>query len=223
MGLGKTLTILSYLKMLKDEREDRIHKKINELLNRDKARKNEKDNDNDDDENDNNDNDNVNEKEEDEEDEYRASKEYAKKMNYIKKYSNAKRVKKPLKTLIILPASLLHQWQGEINSRFESGSFKFHVYHDANRKKYSYNLEDNDIVFTTYEIASRELSTIVMDNTEDSRASSMVNDSPLAKIEWKRIILDEAHRIKNHTTKASKVICSLKAKYRIAITGKCIL
>ena len=47
----------------------------------------------------------------------------------------------------------------------------------------------------------------------------VLKDSPLAKIKWKRIILDEAHRIKNHSTKANKVICALKAKYRIAITG----
>ncbi len=46
-----------------------------------------------------------------------------------------------------------------------------------------------------------------------------LKDSPLVKIKWKRIILDEAHRIKNHTTKVNKAICSLKAKYRIAITG----
>jgi len=41
----------------------------------------------------------------------------------------------------------------------------------------------------------------------------------LANIKWKRIILDEAHRIKNHSTKANKAMCLLKAKYRIAITG----
>ncbi len=41
----------------------------------------------------------------------------------------------------------------------------------------------------------------------------------MSKIKWKRIILDEAHRIKNHTTKANKAICTLKAKYRIALTG----
>ena len=45
------------------------------------------------------------------------------------------------------------------------------------------------------------------------------NDSPLTRIKWKRIILDEAHRIKNHTTKANKAMCALKAKYRMAITG----
>lgn len=46
-----------------------------------------------------------------------------------------------------------------------------------------------------------------------------LQDSPLARIKWKRIILDEAHRIKNHNTKASKVCSAIKARYRIAITG----
>ena len=41
----------------------------------------------------------------------------------------------------------------------------------------------------------------------------------MAKIKWKRVILDEAHRIKNHITKANKAICCLRAKYRIALTG----
>jgi len=120
---------------------------------------------------------------------------------------------KRLKTLVVLPASLLHQWQGEIDNKFEKNSFKVHVYHEANRKKHSYNLDDNDIVFTTYEIVSREIS------VPDKEGVILQSDSPLANIKWKRIILDEAHRIKNHSTKANKAMCLLKAKYRIAITG----
>lgn len=115
--------------------------------------------------------------------------------------------------MIVLPASLLHQWQGEINNKFEKNSFKVHVYHEANRKKYSYNLDDNDIVFTTYEIISREV------NVPDKEGHIAKSDSPLVNIKWKRIILDEAHRIKNHSTKANKAMCLLKSKYRIAITG----
>jgi SNF2 family DNA or RNA helicase len=100
----------------------------------------------------------------------------------------------------------------EIENHFEKHAFKYHTYHDANRKKYSYSLQDNDIVFTTYEIATREL-----DFDENSCMSK--NDSPLAKIKWKRVILDEAHRIKNHTTKSSKNISAITSKYRLAITG----
>jgi transcription termination factor 2 len=136
-----------------------------------------------------------------------------KKKKLMKKYiSNKYRVKR-LKTLIIVPASLMLQWEGEIKSKFHSESFKYHKYHEANRKKLAYNLEDNDIVFTTYEIISREIK--LADKDGEERPS----DSPLARIKWKRIILDEAHRIKNHSTKANKSICLLRAKYRIAITG----
>ncbi|CAF0927371.1 unnamed protein product [Brachionus calyciflorus] len=134
---------------------------------------------------------------------------------YLKRIKSKKKSKKctyRLKTLIVLPASLLYQWQGEIESKFERDSFKIHVYHDANRKRHAYNLEDNDLVFTTYEIVSREVEF-------DKEGNLVDNDSPLTRIKWKRIILDEAHRIKNHTTKANKAMCALKAKYRIAITG----
>lgn len=120
---------------------------------------------------------------------------------------------RPLKTLIVLPASLLHQWEGEINSRFERDTFKYHVYHGDNRKRNSFNLDENDIVFTTYEIVSREVMIV------DRLGNEICSSSPLAQIKWKRVILDEAHRIKNHSTKANKSVCLLRAKYRIAITG----
>ena len=39
------------------------------------------------------------------------------------------------------------------------------------------------------------------------------HDSPL-NIKWKRVVIDEAHRIKNHTTGVSKAVCAIRAKYR---------
>lgn len=167
--------------------------------------------------------DNEDEDEEVEEDELAtiSSKDLMRRLNFKKKYAAARReTTERLRTLIILPASLLHQWQSEIKSKFEANSFKVHVYHEANRKKYAYNLDDNDIVFTTYEIVSREID-IIDSKEEGAEIVAMRNpdSSPLARIKWKRVILDEAHRIKNHSTKANKSICLLQAKYRIAMTG----
>ena len=169
MGLGKTLTILAYLKMCKDKREEVALEKQKK----------------------------KHDKYEEDEEEIGCGK------NIYKKKTLSNRVEtKRLKTLIVVPASLLHQWQNEIDSKFAPKTFKSFMYHDANRRKYSYNLDDNDIVFTTYEIVSREI--------EIGKDGEMrPTDSPLATIKWRRIILDEAHRIKNHNTKANKVIVYL--------------
>jgi transcription termination factor 2 len=43
--------------------------------------------------------------------------------------------------------------------------------------------------------------------------------SPLHWTRWHRIILDEAHRIKNAKTNGHKVCCQLKTSYRWALTG----
>ncbi|KAF8513714.1 SNF2 family N-terminal domain-containing protein [Hysterangium stoloniferum] len=39
------------------------------------------------------------------------------------------------------------------------------------------------------------------------------------KVKWWRIVLDEAHTIKNHKTKQAKAACDLSAKYRWVLTG----
>ena len=38
-------------------------------------------------------------------------------------------------------------------------------------------------------------------------------------MEWNRIILDEAHYIRNHKSKACLAVCGLNAKHRWALTG----
>ena len=135
MGLGKTLTILSYLKTVKDAYDKKHREKLG--LKADETDGPEK----------------LSNKENDIS-EFEFLQIFKNKNN---RKSLADTSAKRLKTLIVLPASLLHQWQGEIESKFEKNSFKVHVYHEADRKKYSYNLENNDIVFTTYEIISREI------------------------------------------------------------------
>ena len=123
---------------------------------------------------------------------------------------------KCLKTLIIVPASLLLQWKSEIENRFERNSFNFYLYHGASRKTTSTNLEERDLVFTTYEIVAREVI------NEEEHLLSMQSTSPLQLVKWERIILDEAHRIRNQETQVSGKVCALKSKYRIAMTGTII-
>lgn len=41
----------------------------------------------------------------------------------------------------------------------------------------------------------------------------------LFNIRWERIILDEAHQIRNHKSQTALAVCELRAKYRWALTG----
>lgn len=106
-------------------------------------------------------------------------------------------------TLVVCPASLLSQWENEINHRCKRGMLSVEVYHGTNRESVPKRLAKNDVVITTYNILTREFKT----------------NSTVYKIHWKRIILDEAHIIRNHKSQASQSVCGLLANKRWALTG----
>ena len=47
----------------------------------------------------------------------------------------------------------------------------------------------------------------------------MQNDSPLHKIKWLRVILDEGHTIRNPQTRLTKAMLDLEASRRWVLTG----
>ena len=117
-----------------------------------------------------------------------------------------------LKTLIIVPASLLQQWITEIENRFENKTFKYLKYTGPSRK-HNTNFEDYDLVFTSYEIVAKEERSKIKRVAQQYELNPV---SPLRSITWERIILDEAHRIRNQETSTNRNICALKSKYKIA-------
>ena len=52
-----------------------------------------------------------------------------------------------------------------------------------------------------------------------STASKGRKKDALFKVKWWRIVLDEAHNIKNRSTKAAQACCALEGKYRWCLTG----
>ncbi|KAF9260752.1 hypothetical protein L218DRAFT_906857 [Marasmius fiardii PR-910] len=55
-------------------------------------------------------------------------------------------------------------------------------------------------------------------NTPKSGAKTKVKDA-LFRVKWFRVVLDEAHNIKNRNTNGAKACCELEAKFRWALTG----
>ncbi|KAK9477502.1 SNF2 family N-terminal domain-containing protein [Lipomyces japonicus] len=104
-------------------------------------------------------------------------------------------------TLVVAPLALINQWADEIKTKAPSLSVLVH--HGPQRTKSEKDLKKYDVVISTYQIVSSE------------------NDSngPLLSLDWWRIILDEAHTIKNKSAKSSMACCHLHGRNRWALTG----
>ncbi|MCO5577017.1 hypothetical protein L7F22_030839 [Adiantum nelumboides] len=107
-------------------------------------------------------------------------------------------------TLVVCPLSVMSIWISQLEEHTLPGSLKVYLYHGADRTRKANVLSSYDIVLTTYNILATE--------GNDSRY-------PLRKIKWLRVILDEAHIVKNPNAGMSQAAFSLKAERRWAVTG----
>ncbi|NXO38485.1 TTF2 factor, partial [Locustella ochotensis] len=126
-------------------------------------------------------------------------------------------------TLVICPASLIHHWKKEIERRVAFGKLRVYLYHGPNRDRHAEVLSGYDVVVTTYSLLSNEVPT----SKEEGEVPAQDHDvgsgssrcSPLLRVAWARIILDEAHNIKNPRVQTSIAVCKLRAGARWAVTG----
>jgi non-specific serine/threonine protein kinase len=97
--------------------------------------------------------------------------------------------------------SLVGNWQREA-AKF-APALRVHVHHGAERaqgKKFADAVAAADLVVTTYALAARDA-------------------AALRKIEWHRIVVDEAQAIKNAATRQAVAVRSLPARHKVAVTG----
>ena len=104
-------------------------------------------------------------------------------------------------SLIVLPVSLVHNWEREI--RKFAPSLKAYVYSGARRREKS---DLNDIV-NNFDIILTTYGTVRNDADE------------LSWIEFFYLILDESQTIKNSESKTYKTITGIRAQHRIVLTG----
>eukprot|EP01135_Chromosphaera_perkinsii_P004187 Nk52_evm6s271 gene=Nk52_evmTU6s271 len=106
-------------------------------------------------------------------------------------------------TLIILPMSLLSQWEDEILAHTSFESRNVLLFYGSGRSNTC--LSNKDIVITSYGVVSSEF------NKEMS--------SELFNQHWFRIVLDEAHMIKSKAALVNRACRALSSEARWALTG----
>nr|DAD19846.1 TPA_asm: hypothetical protein HUJ06_021309 [Nelumbo nucifera] len=109
-------------------------------------------------------------------------------------------------TLIVCPMALLGQWKDEIETHSEPESLSIFVHYGGDRTNDPKVLSGYDVVLTTYGVL-----TVAYKN--DS------NESIFHKVQWFRVVLDEAHTIKSSRTLGALAAFELNAHCRWCLTG----
>lgn len=135
--------------------------------------------------------------------------------------------------MIVCPASLIEQWQKEIENRVKRNHLAIALHHGNNRESRASKLSKNDVVVTTYGLVASELKNSVCFNLSIINLVAQLLEKPIPQysffrlfnqgtlhnIKWERVVLDEAHVIRNYSTAASIACSKLKGTKRWALTG----
>jgi SNF2 family DNA or RNA helicase len=111
-------------------------------------------------------------------------------------------------TLIVCPLSVLSNWVDQVNIHMSSKP-KLIVHHQKTRTFDIEAMKDADLVLTTYALLAQEF----------KAAEEGDRESILPRMEWYRVILDEAHIIKDVSTQQSQAAAGLAALNRWAVTA----
>ncbi|TMQ00785.1 MAG: DEAD/DEAH box helicase [Verrucomicrobia bacterium] len=112
---------------------------------------------------------------------------------------NGQNTKKTRPTLVICPASVLHNWLREAN-RFTPHLKVLVLESGAARHNLRKQIPQHDLIVTNYALLRRDL-------------------EALQKFEFRAIILDEAQFIKNPSAQVTQSVKQLRADQRLALTG----
>ena len=107
-------------------------------------------------------------------------------------------------TLIICPMSTVANWENQIKEHL-STDFSWYTHHGSNREKNAFELLKYDIVITTYGTLQSE--------------ARREGDGVLRCLKWFRVILDEAHTIRESASQQSQACFELAADRRWCLTG----
>ncbi|KAF2199211.1 hypothetical protein GQ43DRAFT_482641 [Delitschia confertaspora ATCC 74209] len=126
----------------------------------------------------------------------------------------------PYTTLVVAPMSLLAQWQSEAEKASKEGTMKTLVYYGAEK---SINLQKlccqsnaanaPNLIITSYGVVLSEFNQVA------AMEGQCGSHGGIFSLDYFRIILDEAHYIKNRQSKTAKACYELSAKHRWVLTG----
>ncbi|KAI2794698.1 hypothetical protein POX_a01299 [Penicillium oxalicum] len=111
-------------------------------------------------------------------------------------------------TLLVVPLTTIANWVAQIDEHIQPSSLSYYVFHGASRKTDLEELSKMDLLITTYPTIHSEI-----------LGRGAKRGSPLSKMNLFRIVLDEAHNIRELGNQQTKAILALNAQRRWSVTG----
>ncbi|KAK2767149.1 hypothetical protein FQN53_006577 [Emmonsiellopsis sp. PD_33] len=116
-------------------------------------------------------------------------------------------------TLILSPLGVMSNWRDQISAHIRPDhALRVLIFHGATKKE-AKNLEDYDVVISTYTTLAKEYG-----QTEGEPSDSMPSKG-LFSVHWRRVVLDEGHTIRSSRTKGARAVYNVKADSRWSLTG----
>ncbi|WVQ79497.1 hypothetical protein IAT38_001596 [Cryptococcus sp. DSM 104549] len=117
-------------------------------------------------------------------------------------------------SLVVAPVVALMQWKNEIETHAEG--FTVCLWHGQGRMKAA-ELKKYDVVLCSYGTLEASFR---RQQRGFKRGDKFIKEkSPMHEFEWFRVILDEAHNIKERSTNAAKAAFALHATYKWCLSG----
>lgn len=130
-------------------------------------------------------------------------------------------------TLIVCPVSVMSNWQEQIRTHVAPDTLRVAVYYGADRHDMLDRCRDVDVLIASY-------NTLQFDYTPPPKlqgSGSAANAAPakaakrqrrstsIFDIPFYRVVLDEAHTIRNSNSRTFQAVAALQAQHRLCLTG----
>ncbi|OAY75863.1 putative SWI/SNF-related matrix-associated actin-dependent regulator of chromatin subfamily A member 3-like 3, partial [Ananas comosus] len=110
-------------------------------------------------------------------------------------------------TLIVCPMALLGQWKDELEAHSKPGSISVFVHYGGDKTSDLKVIAEHNVVLTTYGVLA------------SAYKSGLETESIFHKVDWYRVVLDEAHTIKSSKTRVAQSAFALSSYCRWCLTG----
>ncbi|KAL6989855.1 DNA repair protein rad5b [Sarracenia purpurea var. burkii] len=127
-------------------------------------------------------------------------------INKKNKDSNTNSPKAKGHTLIICPMALLSQWKDELETHSMPETLSIFVHYGGDRTNDHKVMAEYDVVLTTYGVLT-------------AAYKQDAENSIFHRIDWYRVVLDEAHTIKSSRTQGARAAFTLSSHCRWCLTG----